>query len=1120
MPDLSVIIPARAEAYLAHTVESIHNAIRGDTEILVVIDGQESGPVVPDLPGVRVIRHDKAIGQRQSVNEAARISTAKFILKTDGHSMLDEGFDVKLMRDCEPDWIVIPTMYNLHAHDLVCRKCKGRYYNRGSHRPCPACGATDYEYDVVFQPNWKRKTDWMFFRSPTAKERPLRVQYWGQGTRLCKKCGAAKDPDAGDANCGQCGSHDFHRGGREYEDEYRQFKAWSKRQGPLADVMTGQGACWFLYRDRFWELGGLDEGHGSWGQMGVEIACKAWLSGGRHVVNRNTWFAHLFRCGDGESFPYEIHGSDQERARRYSIDFWTSGIWPMQKRPLEWIAEKFAPVPTWSAESRKVRDIQQIRARTLRQTQCETASCMACERVRYDGEYNELTCLAYYDDDGETTKSTKPGFVCDAFCSRSDPQIEFWGDALYCPQWAKQFIGKRIGVEMVQKHLAEDTRTDLPARVDNQSPILSVLIPARNEENLGNTIEDLLTHLRLPFEILVGLDGPEQEPTIDMLNNPYVRVIRSGTHIGMRPTLNRLLKEAKGRFILKLDAHCAIAEGMDAEMVEAWEPGGAVVCSRYDLDTVAWERRDFSKTDCRRLTHVTEDGVGLRSMAWPEWAEAHKDEEISETMTCSGSCFLIERGLWQYWGGWDEGHGHFGQEGAELACKVWLSGGRLLENKRTWYAHWNRGKAPYAMGANVKPKSIDRSHDLWLGNKWRFQKYSFAWLLERFHPPGWEYEIESQTSQIRNGLPSPHHHNACKAVRVSVDALWEARRSISEPGKVHRLDLFWDAFGEFVDSVLAGKADYAGRYREYLVSHIRRGSVAIPTAAELRLVRDKMKKAAALVLDLRDHGLKSPLEFYEQDGRLILWKGYRRLVILQRLGTIQGARAIGRLLGDRRSAGILSPQNHLVRLQPAAAGDVQKIMESQYATHRGNATDKYWVHNYFRHYDRHFPEIRKRARKVLECGLAKGASLAVWRKYFPKATIYGFDCDADRFRKFAGDLANCRVCVGDETNEQDVQTLIHAGPFDVIIDDASHAPADQRRLFDWLWPSVRPFGWYVIEDIHRNFPCEGTDSTIHGPVPEPENRCLPAGFEREIYASREVREVHWYHNIVFVQRAP
>jgi hypothetical protein len=112
-------------------------------------------------------------------------------------------------------------------------------------------------------------------------------------------------------------------------------------------VMCFVGAAFFMQRSRFWELGGLDEGHGSWGQMGVEISCKSWLSGGRMVVNKKTWFAHLFRTQPGFGFPYEMHYADQERAREYSRDLWLNNKWEGQVLPLSWLVDKFAPVPDW-----------------------------------------------------------------------------------------------------------------------------------------------------------------------------------------------------------------------------------------------------------------------------------------------------------------------------------------------------------------------------------------------------------------------------------------------------------------------------------------------------------------------------------------------------------------------------------------------------------------------------------------------------------------------------------------------------------------------------------------------------------------------------------------------------
>lgn len=89
----------------------------------------------------------------------------------------------------------------------------------------------------------------------------------------------------------------------------------------------------------------MDEAHGSWGQMGVELACKSWLSGGRQVVNKRTWFSHLFRTQDGFGFPYPNPGILQ--AREYSKKLWLGGEWPNAVRPLSWLIEHFAPAPGW-----------------------------------------------------------------------------------------------------------------------------------------------------------------------------------------------------------------------------------------------------------------------------------------------------------------------------------------------------------------------------------------------------------------------------------------------------------------------------------------------------------------------------------------------------------------------------------------------------------------------------------------------------------------------------------------------------------------------------------------------------------------------------------------------------
>ena len=97
MPKLSILIPARSEMFLAHTIEDITKNMRGDTEIIAVLDGAWADPPIKDHPKLTIIHHSEAVGQRAATNEAARVSQSKYLMKVDAHCSFDEGFDVKMM---------------------------------------------------------------------------------------------------------------------------------------------------------------------------------------------------------------------------------------------------------------------------------------------------------------------------------------------------------------------------------------------------------------------------------------------------------------------------------------------------------------------------------------------------------------------------------------------------------------------------------------------------------------------------------------------------------------------------------------------------------------------------------------------------------------------------------------------------------------------------------------------------------------------------------------------------------------------------------------------------------------------------------------------------------------
>jgi len=303
--DLSVLIPARNEMFLNQTINSVLENRRGMTEIIVVLDGSWPVEPVPDHERVTLVYHPESVGQRAATNEAARIARGWYVMKLDAHCAVGPGFDVVMMEDMRDDWTMVPMMFNLHAFDWLCRDCGHRKYQGPTPDGCAKCGGP-MERDILWKPKPSPCTTAMRF------DRDLKFQYWS---------------------------------------------GYKKRQsGDLVDTMSCLGACWMLTKQRYHELNICDEGHGSWGQQGTEVACKTWLSGGRLVVNKRTWFAHMFRTQGGDfGFPYPMSGKDTQSARRYSQRLWNLDKpdelpeWDGAKHSLQWLIDKFAPVPEWDA---------------------------------------------------------------------------------------------------------------------------------------------------------------------------------------------------------------------------------------------------------------------------------------------------------------------------------------------------------------------------------------------------------------------------------------------------------------------------------------------------------------------------------------------------------------------------------------------------------------------------------------------------------------------------------------------------------------------------------------------------------------------------------------------------
>ena len=139
------------------------------------------------------------------------------------------------------------------------------------------------------------------------------------------------------------------------------------------------------------------------------------------------------------------------------------------------------------------------------------------------------------------------------------------------------------------------------------------------------------------------------------------------------------------------------------------------------------------------------------------------------------------------------------------------------------------------------------------------------------------------------------------------------------------------------------------------------------------------------------------------------------------------------------------------------------------------------AHTFADYYARLFDRSRREVAKVFECGLGTnnpelissmgikgkpGASLRVWRDYFPNAQIFGADIDRtvlfseDRIQTFYLDQTS-PAAIAAYWNQVGLQD------FDFMLDDGLHSFAAGVCLFENSIDRLAKNGIYIIEDVKQ-----------------------------------------------------
>ena len=123
-------------------------------------------------------------------------------------------------------------------------------------------------------------------------------------------------------------------------------------------------------------------------------------------------------------------------------------------------------------------------------------------------------------------------------------------------------------------------------------------------------------------------------------------------------------------------------------------------------------------------------------------------------------------------------------------------------------------------------------------------------------------------------------------------------------------------------------------------------------------------------------------------------------------------------------------------------------------------------HAYLPHYEKLFAGFRDQPITLLEIGVAAGASLRMWRDYFPQGQIHGIDATEESMFE----EERIKTYLGRQEDTAFLKKIVcRTGPLDVVVDDGSHEGAHEVVSFLEIWPHVKAGGWYCIEDCFSLF---------------------------------------------------
>ncbi|MBI4058105.1 glycosyltransferase family 2 protein [Candidatus Microgenomates bacterium] len=282
--------------------------------------------------------------------------------------------------------------------------------------------------------------------------------------------------------------------------------------------------------------------------------------------------------------------------------------------------------------------------------------------------------------------------------------------------------------------------------------MLSVIIPSRNEQYLAKTVDDIFNKAKGEIEVIVILDENDQKLT----PRPHLIVAKKIGKPGMKSAINQGVDIARGKYIMKTDAHCMFGEGFDVILTQNHQNDWIQIPRRYSLQAETWSiKPNRPIVDYEYFVFPFAEVTSVRTGGkWYGRAEDRKELLIDETMVFQGSCWFTTKEHYNRIGRLEinpKTKDEFILEPEELAFKTWLSGGKVMVSKKTWYAHYHKGNGNRGYFIDKKTMRKQRIFHInyWMHDKWPKATLKMEWFIERFWPiPGWPQDWKDPKHEL------------------------------------------------------------------------------------------------------------------------------------------------------------------------------------------------------------------------------------------------------------------------------------------------------------------------------------------------------------------------------------